>query len=174
MSKYLIEHECTQKISLSLLRIYVYAQIIQRWKTLLSKIAIRNFCARTQKTSASLLRICIYTKILQCWKTLLSETIIRNFCACTQKTSTSLRRICVYAQKIQPMIIIKSSNNPIVDVLRPAQKLQVWNTYIPAATPLSILFLVCFDCYQFNICKSESICLANHLRGLKTVNYHEL
>ena len=29
------------------------------------------------------------------------------------------------------MIIIKSSNNPIVDVLRPAQKLQVWNTYIP-------------------------------------------
>ena len=30
------------------------------------------------------------------------------------------------------MIIIKSSNNPIVDVLRPAQKLQVWNTYIPA------------------------------------------
>ena len=29
------------------------------------------------------------------------------------------------------MIIIKSSNNPIVDVLRPAQKLQVWNAYIP-------------------------------------------
>ena len=24
--------------------------------------------------------------------------------------------------------------NPIVDVLRPAQKLQVWNTYIPAIT----------------------------------------
>ena len=29
------------------------------------------------------------------------------------------------------MIIIQSSKNPIVDVLRPAQKLQVWNTYIP-------------------------------------------
>ena len=29
-------------------------------------------------------------------------------------------------------MIIQSSNNPIVDVLRPAQKLQVWNMYIPA------------------------------------------
>ena len=48
------------------------------------------------------------------------------------KSSMFLLRICVYAQKIQQMIIIKSSNNPIVDVLRPAQKLQVWNTYIPA------------------------------------------
>ena len=76
---------------------------------------------------------CLYeAQIIQCWKTLLSEIIIRNFCACTQKSSTSLLRICVYAQKIQQMIIIKSSNNPIVDVLRPAQKLQVWNTYIPA------------------------------------------
>ena len=74
------------------------------------------------------LRICAKT---QCWKTLLSEIVIRNFCACTQKSSTSLLRICVYAQKIQQMIIIKSSNNPTVDVLRPAQKLQVWNTYIP-------------------------------------------
>ena len=37
-------------------------------------------------------------------------------------------RICA---KNPIMIIIKSSNNPIVDVLRPAQKLQVWNTYIP-------------------------------------------
>ena len=63
--------------------------------------------------------------------TLLSKIIIRNFCACTQKSSTSLLRICVYAQKNQQMIIIKSSNNPLVDVLRPAQKLQVWNTYIP-------------------------------------------
>ena len=67
----------------------------------------------------------------QCWKTLLSEIINWNFCACTQKSCTSLLRICVYAQKIQQMIIIKSSNNPKVDVLRPAQKLQVWNTYIP-------------------------------------------
>ena len=66
----------------------------------------------------------------QCWKTLLSKIINWNFCVCTQKSSTSLLRICVYAQKIQQMIIIKSSNNPIVDVLRPAQKLQVWNTYI--------------------------------------------
>ena len=38
-------------------------------------------------------------------------------------------RICA---KNPIMIIIKSSNNPIVDVLRPAQKLKVWNTYIPA------------------------------------------
>ena len=82
---------------------------------------IRNFCARTQKTSKSLLRVCVYV----------SKIIVRNFCACTQKSSTSLLRICVYAQKIQQMIIIKSSNNPMVDVLRPAQKLQIWNTYIP-------------------------------------------
>ena len=33
------------------------------------------------------------------------------------------------------MIVIKSSNNPIVDVLRPAQKFQVWNTYIPGDGP---------------------------------------
>ena len=76
-------------------------------------------------------RICVYAQIFQCWKTLLSKIIIRNVCACTQKSSTFLLRICVYALKIQQMIIIKSSNNPIVDVLRPAQKLQVWNTYIP-------------------------------------------
>ena len=122
---------CTQKSSTSLLRICVYAHIIQCWKTLLSKIIIRNFCACMQKTSTSLLLICVYAQIIQCWKTLLSEIIIRNFCACTQKSSTSLLRICVYAQKIQQMIIIKCSNNPTVDVLRPAQKLQVWNTYIP-------------------------------------------
>ena len=42
--------------------------------------------------------------------------------------STKDLRICA---KIQQMIIIKTSNNPIVDVLHPAQKLQVWNTYIP-------------------------------------------
>ena len=109
----------------------IYAQIIQCWNTLLSEIIIRNFCACTQKSSTSLLRLCVYAQIIQCWNTLLSEIIIRNFCACTQKSSTSLLRICVYAQKIQQMIIIISSNNPIVDVLRPAQKLQVWNTYIP-------------------------------------------
>ena len=74
--------------------------------------------ACAQKSSTSLLRICVYAQIIQRWKTLLSEIIIRNFCACTQKSSTSLLRICVYAQKIQQMIIIKSSNNPIVDVLR--------------------------------------------------------
>ena len=83
------------------------------------------------KTSTSLLRICVYTQIIQRWKTLLSKITIRNFCVCTQKTSTSLLMICVYAQKIQQMIIIQSSNNPRVDVLRPAQKLEVWNTYIP-------------------------------------------
>ena len=33
--------------------------------------------------------------------------------------------------RVQYMIMIQSSNNPRVDVLRPAQKLQVWNTYIP-------------------------------------------
>ena len=37
-------------------------------------------------------------------------------------------------KKIQQMIIIQSSNNPIVDVLGPAQKLQVLNTYIPASS----------------------------------------
>ena len=103
---------------------------IQCWKTLLSEIIIRNFCACTQKFSTSLLRMCVYAQKIQCWKTLLSEIVNRNFCACTQKSSTSLLRICVYAQKIQQMIIIKSSNNPTVDVLRPAQKLQVWNIYI--------------------------------------------
>ena len=41
----------------------------------------------------------------------------------------SLLRICIYIfTKIQQMIIIQSSNNPIVDVLHPAQKLQVWKT----------------------------------------------
>ena len=108
---------------------------MRKWSSvgrLLSKIKIRNFCACTQKTSTSLLRIYVYAQIIQCWKTLLSKIVIRNFCTCTQKSSTSLLRICVYAQKIQQMIIIKSSNNPIVDVLRPAQKLQVWNTHIPA------------------------------------------
>ena len=134
LSKIIIRNfcACTQKSSTSLLRICVYAQIIQCWKTLLSKIIIRNFNARTQKSSSSLLRICLYAQIIQCWKTLLSKIIIRNFCACMQKSSTPLLRSCVYAQKIQQIIIIKSSNNPIVDVLRPAQKLQVWNTYIPA------------------------------------------
>ena len=122
----------TQKTSTFLLRICVYVQIIQRWKTLLTEIIIRNFCACMQKSSTSLLWICVYAQIIQRWKTLLSEIIIRNFCACTQKSSKFLLRICVYAQKIQQMIIIKSSNNPIVDVLRPAQKLQVWNVYIPA------------------------------------------
>ena len=34
-------------------------------------------------------------------------------------------------KKSNKFLIIKCSNNPIVDVLRPAQKLQVWNTYIP-------------------------------------------
>ena len=140
-SKITIKDFCarTQKTSSSLLRICVYAQIIQRWKTLLSKITIRNFCASTQKTSTFLLRICVYAQIIQCWKTLLFKIIIRNFCACTQKTSTFQLRICVYAHKIQQMIIIQSSNNPIVDVLRPAQKLQVWNTYIPAWTHGCIL-----------------------------------
>ena len=37
-------------------------------------------------------------------------------------------------KKSKQMNIIKSSNNPKVDVLRPAQKLQVWNTYIPAVS----------------------------------------
>ena len=127
----------------------VYAQIIQRWKTLLSKIAIRNFCACTQKSSTSLLRICVYAQIIQCWKTSLSEIIIRNLCACTQKSSTSLLRICVYAQKIQQMIIIKSSNNPIVDVLRPVQKLKVWNMYIPETTAVRLRYETCWSACQY-------------------------
>ena len=43
----------------------------------------------------------------------------------------STKDLRIHAQKIQQMIIIQSSNNPIVDVLSPAQKLQVWNMYIP-------------------------------------------
>ena len=39
-----------KKTCMSLLGICLYAQIIQRWKTLLSKITIRNFCACTQKS----------------------------------------------------------------------------------------------------------------------------
>ena len=57
----------------------------------------------------------------------------------TQKSSTYILRICVYAQKIHQMTIIKSSNNPIVDVMRPAQKLQVWKTYTPAERPESCI-----------------------------------
>ena len=37
------------KKSTSLLRLYVFAQMIQSWKTLLSKITIRNVCTCTQK-----------------------------------------------------------------------------------------------------------------------------
>ena len=125
---------------------------------MLSEIIIRNFCACTQKCSTSLLRICVYTQKSQCWKKLLSEIINLNFCACTQKSSTSLLRICVYGQKIQQMIIIKSSNNPIVDVLRPAQKLQVWNTYIPGwscsfrqcvQVPKVLKFFLLFVCVTY-------------------------
>ena len=85
--------------------------------------------AKTVHVSMKDLRI--YAQIIQRWKTLLPKITIRNFCPCTQKTSTSPLRICVYAQKIQHMIIIQSSNNPIMDVLRSAQKLKVWNAYIP-------------------------------------------
>ena len=46
------------------------------------------------------------------------------------KTSTSLLRVCVYAQIIQRWKTLFSKI--IVDVLRPAQNLQVWKTYIPA------------------------------------------
>ena len=59
---------------------------------------------------------------------------------CTKSFHVSIR-ICVYVQKLQQMIIIQSSNNPIVDVLRPAQKLQVWNTYIPELKVITLLFL---------------------------------
>ena len=39
---------CAKKKSTSLLRFCLFAQIIQSWKTLLSKITIRNFCTCTQ------------------------------------------------------------------------------------------------------------------------------
>ena len=68
------------------------------------------------------LRICANNPALE---EFVSKITFRNFCACTQKPSTSLLRICVYTQKIQQMIIIQSSNNPIVDVLRPVQKLEI-------------------------------------------------
>ena len=101
----------------------------------------------------------IHAQIIQGWKTLLAKIIIRNFCACTQKSSTSLLRICVYAQKIQQMIIIQSSNNPIVDVLRPAQKLQVWNTYKPG---FGETVWICGRCSHFvtNVEKSQICALA--------------
>ena len=86
----------------------------------------------TKNFHVSIKGLRIYALIIQRWKTLSSKIIIRNFCECKQKSFTSLLRICVYVQKIQQMIIIQSSNNPIVDVLGSAQKLQVWNTYIPA------------------------------------------
>ena len=41
---------------------------------------------------------------------------------------------------IKKLRICASSNNPIVDVLRPAQKLQVWNTYIPASWHIVNIF----------------------------------
>ena len=120
----------TQKSFHASIRICVYAQIIQRWKSCYPKSLLGISAHVHKKTSTSQLRICIYAQIIQRWKTLLTNITIRNFCACTPKYSMSLLRICVYAQKIQQMIIIQSSNNPIVDVLRPAQKLQGWNTYI--------------------------------------------
>ena len=92
------------------------------------------------KNFTASMRICVYAQITQRWKILLSETTTKNFCACTQKSSTSLLRICVYAQKIQQMIIIQSSNNPIVDGLRPAQKLLVWNMYIPVLGYIRIIY----------------------------------
>ena len=72
-------------------RLYKDSQIIQLWKTLLSKITIRNFCACTQKSSTPLLRICVYAQIIQRWKTLLSKITIRNFYACMQKVSKSTK-----------------------------------------------------------------------------------
>ena len=61
--------------------------------------------------------------------------IFADTCTKIFHVSTNMTKdLRIYAQKKQQqMIIIKSSNNPFVDVLRPAQKLQVWNTYIPAS-----------------------------------------
>ena len=81
-----------KKESTFLIRICVYAQIIQRWNTLLSKIIFRNFCVCTQKTSTSLLRICLYAQKIQRWKTLLFKIPIRNFCVCTQKLPHSSQK----------------------------------------------------------------------------------
>ena len=102
----------------------------------IEKLAFVDYLRTAQKSIKYMIGVCAYirTSLLVIWIMsvhLFSKITIRNFCACTQKASTSLLRVCLYAQKIQQMIIIQSSNNPIFDVWRPAQKLQVWNTYIP-------------------------------------------
>ena len=63
----------------------------------------------------------------------------------------SAKDLCICA-KIQQMIVIQSSNNPIMDVLRSAQKPQVWNSYIPDK-PLkfylqSLISCLSYLCYE--------------------------
>ena len=91
-----------QKTSTPLSRICVYAQIIQRWKTLLSKITIRNLCART-----SLLRICVYAQLIQRRQTLglCYLKSLLGISGCVRKKLrrlySTLLRLCVYVQIIQ-------------------------------------------------------------------------
>ena len=107
---------------------------IQRWKTIymLYKITIKNFCACTQKNfliSIKDLRLCTNNPALEGF-------VIQNhyceFLSMYAKSFTaSTKDLPICAKMQQLIILIQSSNNPIVDVLCPVQKLQVWNTYIP-------------------------------------------
>ena len=79
-----------QKISMPLLRICIYAQKIQRWKTLLSKITVSNFCAHTQKNfhvSIKDLRMCADNPALE-------DFLIQNHSHVRKKTAKSLLRPC--------------------------------------------------------------------------------
>ena len=86
------------KTSTLLLRICVYAQIIQRWKTLLSKITLRNFLACTQKNfHLSIKDLPACTNNTTASEDFLIQYHYKNFCACAQKSSMSLLKICAFA-----------------------------------------------------------------------------
>ena len=88
---------CMQKTSTPLLRICIYAQTIQRWKTLLSKITVSNFCAHTQKNfhvSIKDLRMCANNPALE-------DFLIQNHSHVRKKTcQVSIKvMLCVYMRK---------------------------------------------------------------------------
>ena len=62
-----------KKTSMSLLRICVYAQIVQRWKILLSKSRIGPSAHVPKNFHVSIKDLRIYAQTIQRWKTLLSK-----------------------------------------------------------------------------------------------------
>ena len=75
-----------KKLPRLLLRICIYRQIIWHWKTLFSKITIRNFCVCMQKNfhiSIKDLRICANNSVLEDFVNRISAHVHKN-------TSTSL------------------------------------------------------------------------------------